>query len=651
MLPNAERTWVEVAYWVSWSLVIALYLFWPLTHLDAYALSNDEGLYVQRAALANAGYSLYTEVLLNKPPLLVWMLQLAFRLAGQTLVVARLTALILTLLGVIALGAVARQIWGRWAGVAAAAVWVGLPEVPLRAHAVTSDMPALAFAMVGLAAASAFRRHGRRIWLVVSGGAYAGALLIHPLLIYFALPLAAALFFPVPARSGERSTRAEGTAVKIWPDLAILVGMGVALGLIVLIPIDRRAFLTWVLRYNYRTASAIRPTTLSTNWRLITDYLGHRWPLLGMAGIGAVTLSMKSSQRRGLIIAATWLLATLGILLAWSPLWMHYLLLVALPLVVVAGGGLAELGRWAVSHQEWEKPLPWLHVALAVLMLFVGSYFVALPAVGRWREHLPQVRVDRTWSQDRLTARAFLQRASAPEDLIVTDDPFLAFVAGRLVPPTLTEASYRHIYLGYLTAGDLVASTLRSQAPIVLFATGRLDELPSFERWVRAMSRGGRRDFGALQAYELNLADRNWQAASARLGDAIALEAYALSSDVVQSGDVLTTTLYWRCEGQVSEDYHVFVHLVDEDGHMEGQHDGLPLLGAYPTGEWTQDLLLPDPHPIVVDIDAPPGDYQLVAGMYGWPSLERLPAYRDDGERWRDDLVVLTEVHVSRDLD
>lgn len=243
-------------------------------------------------------------------------------------------------------------------------------------------------------------------------------------------------------------------------------------------------------------------------------------------------------------------------------------------------------------------------------------------------------------------ARAFLQRASAPDDLIVTDDPLSAFAAGRLVPPTLTEASYRHIYLGYLTAADLVVSTLRYKAPIVLFATGRLDELPSFERWVRVTSEGRRRDFGRLRAYELNLPDHARQTVYSRLGDAITLEAYALSSEEVRPGDLLTTTLFWRRKGQVSEDYHVFVHLVDEDDHMEGQHDGLPLLGAYPTSEWAQDLLLPDPHPLAIDPETPPGDYRLVAGMYRWPAVERLPAYRDGGKRWRDDLVVLTEVGV-----
>jgi hypothetical protein len=637
MSTRSERVLVEVALWASWGLVIALYVFWPLTHLDVYGWSNDEGLYVQRAALANAGYPLYTEILLNKPPLLVWILQLAFRVAGQTLVVGRLTALALTLLGLVALGAVAGQLWGRWAGMTSAAVWVGLPEVPLRAHVIMSDLPALAFALVSLGAACAFRRRGHRIWLLMSSAAFAAALLIHPLLIYFGLPLIAVLFLPIPGWAGGRSTR-----TKVWPDLAVFVAVGTALGLVVLAAVDWRAFLTWVFRYNYRTASVLRPTDLSTNWGLITDYLDHRWPLVVMAGLGAVTLCTKPAQRRSLAVAAIWLLATVAVLLAWSPLWMHYRLFVALPLVVVAGSGLAELGRWGISRHEWERSLHWLLAGVSVLTFGAGICFTT----GQWRENLPHLTLDRSWSHDRLMARAFLRRASAPSDLIVTDDPLSAFAAGRLVPPTLTEASYRHIYLGYLATGDLVESTLRYRAPIVLFATGRLDELPDFEPWVRAISEDGPRVFGTLRAYELHLSDRVRRPVSTRLGDAITLEAYTVSSEEVQAGDVLTTTLFWRCKGQVSENYHVFVHLVDARDHMAGQHDGLPLLGAYPTSEWTQDLLLPDPHTLVIDPGTPPGHYKLVAGMYRWPTIERLPAYRDDGDRWRDDLVILADIDV-----
>ena len=64
----------------------------------------------------------------------------------------------------------------------------------------------------------------------------------------------------------------------------------------------------------------------------------------------------------------------------------------------------------------------------------------------------------------------------------MTDTALLAFAAGRLVPPALTEASYRQIRLGYLTSENVVESVLRHQVQAVLFATGRLALLPSLEQ-------------------------------------------------------------------------------------------------------------------------------------------------------------------------
>ena len=637
MTARHVRRWADVAYWGSWLVVAALYLWWPLTHLNAYAWSNDEGLYVQRAALANEGYPLYGEVLLNKPPLLVWILQLAFRLGGQTLPVARLTVLGLTLVGVLALGSVSRQLWGRWAGLATAAAWVGLPEIPLRAHAVMSDLPAMAFALVGIAATGAFTRGRRRSWLVVAGGAYAGGLLIHPLLLYLTPVLLAVLFSRDPRHTVEDRERA-----RIWPDLAVMAGVAAGLGLLVLTVVDRANFLRWVLEYNIKTASSVGPAGLGTNWKLIVDYFHGRLALVTMASLGAVAAATSPAYRRGLAVGAGWLAVTVVVLLLWSPLWMHYLLLLAVPLVLVAGGGAELLGKWASSRQRWDHRYHRLYAILAVFMLGAAIWFIA----GEWRSSAPHLIQDRSWSGERLAAQVFLEEASNPEDFVVTDDPLLAFAAERLVPPTLTEASYRHIYLGYLTSGDLVASTLRHKAPIALFATGRLEKVPNFERWVRAVAAGQRRDFGAMRAYELEHEMQGVVPVGAAVADLLTLEGYALSEDQIRAGSRFTTTLYWRGEGWIEEDYHVFVHLVGVDGAIGAQHDGLPLLGAYPTSEWGEGLHLPDPHPLEVDPATPSGDYLLMAGMYRWPSLERLPAYRRDGERWRDDLIVLTQLEV-----
>ncbi len=630
--------WGEATYWALWGAALALYLTWPLAHLDAYAWSNDEGLYLQAAALANRGYPLYTVVALNKPPLFVWILQLAFHLAGQTLVAARLATLSLNLLGLVALGTVVGKLWGRWAGLASVWVLLALPEVPVRAHVVMNDLPAMTFALGALGAALSFRYSGRRIWIALSGMAYAGALLTHPLLVHTALPLAAILILPEPSAVLGRPQRRTG-----WRDFAVFLSVVAGAGLLVLAVVDRQAFFDWVLRGSYAAVGAdVQLAPSSTSWKLVTEYLGQRWALVWLAAVGTAFLCTKPDARRGLVMAVAWSVAAAVTLVVWSPVWRHYLLFLAFPLAGVAGGGLAATGAWVIGGLK-ERRFSGRSRAVLVLLMLIGTVIFCVQRSG---ESLPHPEGGPEWSSERMAARTYLESAVPPAGFVVTDDPLLAFVTGRLVPPALTEASYKQIRLGRLTTGDLVESVLRYRAQAVLFATGRLALLPSFERWVATVA-AERHDFGPLRAYYLVFPFSVSNATASRLDSAIALDGYALSGDQLRPGDVLTVTLFWRREGPVPEDYTVFVHLADEEDRVWGQHDGPPLMGAYPTSCWAEGLLLPDVHALMISPETPPGEYSLWVGMYHWPSLERLPAFRPDGSRWLDDCILLTELRLS----
>ncbi len=622
------RGWMRAAYWVVWGVVIALYLAWPLAHLNDYLWTNDEGLYMQRAALANAGYPLYAEIYLNKPPLLVWILQLAFQLAGPTVATARFTVLCLTLVGFVATAIVARQLWSRWAGLAAAGVLLALPEVPARANVVMADLPALALALVAMAAALCFRRSGRRDWMVLSGATFAGALLIHPVLVYMALPLAMILFWP-----------ADKSWCRIAPlDVLIFVGTAAVAGLLVLIAVDRRAFFRWVFQFNYGAgADLLEP---QKNWERITGYLKDIWPLVGLSALSAAALSLSPEKRRPLLIAVVWWLATVAILMASSPLQKQYLLFLAFPLVVIAGGGLIAVGKWVIGHVQGGRFLRGWRAVLALLMLISA----VLLAVDRWEETKPYFALAAEWSADHLAARAFLEQQVSPGGFVATDDPFLAFAAGRLVPPSLTELSTKQIKVGNLMANDVKGTVLWYEAQVVLFSTNRLERLPGLEDWVASVA-AERRDFGELRAYRLELPPSVSLSDPVRLGSEIEPRGYALSGNELHPGEMLAVMLLWRCETPPSADYHVFVHLVDGEGRVWGQHDGPPAMGSRPTSQWMAGQRVFDVHPIEVE-QIPPGRYHLRVGMYGWPSLERLPAFRPDGSRWPDDQVLLGDVRV-----
>jgi hypothetical protein len=131
-----------------------------------------------------------------------------------------------------------------------------------------------------------------------------------------------------------------------------------------------------------------------------------------------------------------------------------------------------------------------------------------------------------------------------------------------------------------------------------------------------------------------------------KLGDYIHLQSYQLNTSSVRAGDVLKVTLRWKADEPISENYHVFVHLLDSQGSLVAQHDGPPANGAHPTWTWQGGETIQDEHTVILDQDLPAGRYSLSVGMYDILTGVRLPAFNSGGERLPDDRVVLQETWV-----
>jgi hypothetical protein len=116
------------------------------------------------------------------------------------------------------------------------------------------------------------------------------------------------------------------------------------------------------------------------------------------------------------------------------------------------------------------------------------------------------------------------------------------------------------------------------------------------------------------------------------LGGQIELLGYGLQ---VGDGELGTgdfeLTLYWRAKAVVENDYTVFVHLVDQEGKLWGQGDGVPMRGMYPTSAWLPGQLVEDRHVVQVDRTVPLGSYRVLVGLYDPATLERLEAIGPKG--------------------
>jgi len=117
--------------------------------------------------------------------------------------------------------------------------------------------------------------------------------------------------------------------------------------------------------------------------------------------------------------------------------------------------------------------------------------------------------------------------------------------------------------------------------------------------------------------------------------DGIALAGYSLHPQT------LNLTLYWQATDTPSQDYTVFVHLLDESGMLRGQGDGPPVDGDYPTSFWEAGEVIRDKHRLDVDADAPPGSYRLAVGLYRLADGTRLAVWDAAGTPQPDNQVIL----------
>lgn len=109
------------------------------------------------------------------------------------------------------------------------------------------------------------------------------------------------------------------------------------------------------------------------------------------------------------------------------------------------------------------------------------------------------------------------------------------------------------------------------------------------------------------------------------LGTVIELLAAQQAETTAQPGDNLSLVLNWRALAPMDTSYTVFVHAVEENGTKAGQVDRVPCDGGCPTNTWQPGDLIGERYDLTIQIDAVPGYYQLITGMYSLETGETLP--------------------------
>jgi 4-amino-4-deoxy-L-arabinose transferase-like glycosyltransferase len=84
----------------------------------------------------------------------------------------------------------------------------------------------------------------------------------------------------------------------------------------------------------------------------------------------------------------------------------------------------------------------------------------------------------------------------------------------------------------------------------------------------------------------------------------------------------LVITMYWQSLQPITENYRVYLKLVDGNGRVWRENDSNPIFGFFLTSQWEEGVILRDKHGLEVPHDAPPGVYYLGLGLFD-PELDK----------------------------
>lgn len=102
-----------------------------------------------------------------------------------------------------------------------------------------------------------------------------------------------------------------------------------------------------------------------------------------------------------------------------------------------------------------------------------------------------------------------------------------------------------------------------------------------------------------------------------QLGDVVALRGAQLSAETARPGARVEASLLWEARQAQPELLLVFVQVLDDADHKIAQWDGAAGGNWWPTPAWQPGQRIRQDVPLMLDPEAPPGVYRVIAGLYG----------------------------------
>jgi 4-amino-4-deoxy-L-arabinose transferase-like glycosyltransferase len=391
----------------------------------------DEGSYLAAVDALRHGQALGKDVFAPQPPGFYSLLVAGDAVLGNSLDAVRVVAVLLALLGCVGAYLVGRVVAGRWAGVAAAALLAVAHPYASFAGRISADLPALALALLALAAFLAAIR-GTRAADALSTAA--GALWLLSVLVKVS---SLTLLVPLVGYAWARRLPLRRIGLS-------LAGAGIVLGAF-LLAYRNGLHGIWRGAVSYHAAARdVRSpgTSVTDNLRHYQHFfdLRTRNAVVWIAPLGLLAWLALPRGRPRLPLWPLWAWAVVcfGFLVWHRPLHDNHDVLLAGALAAAAVAGAVLIA--AVLAMSYVKQIRDLHGAHA-----------REPAEVRW-------------------AVRQLRSRTTPDQLVAADRPIIAFLADRRMPGDLVDTAYLRFRAGYLSDRQVLRDLDREHVAAVVTA-------------------------------------------------------------------------------------------------------------------------------------------------------------------------------------
>jgi hypothetical protein len=244
------------------------------------------------------------------------------------------------------------------------------------------------------------------------------------------------------------------------------------------------------------------------------------------------------------------------------------------PLVL---GGAVGLGALLRVPGKGRVRIAGLVAASALVFLAVGDLLGAPAAIARGTT-LVDDQVDPDLHVYDRDVASTLRTVVGPDQFVLGDHPYLAYLADRMVPPEMVDPSKGRFRAGVLTSEIAIDSATSRDVDTVLFWSDRFRRLTGFSQWVedryqtvhvlgpRVLKGRDGKDRSIYVRRDVDLAPLRASTLAALpiqldalFGRELRLAGARISDDQTRPRSGFSVTLFWEAAETFSTDYNIVV--------------------------------------------------------------------------------------------